>query len=607
MDSLKASNIPIISKGIVANIPNSSILIFDSNLKYVFAEGIELEKRGYKAEDMIGKTMYEVLPDTYTYFEPLYKRAVGGENFQIKLDSRGTTYLVTFSCIRAVENGPVYGMAVTQNISNLIEVERELEHQKKLYENVIDGISAGIWHWPNVNEGSQVWSKKYYELLGYEEGEIEANIENFSSLIHPEDIVAAYDIHTLHTPEYPVFYIEYRLKNKTGIYKWYLASGKITFDYKGKPQSMVGSLIDINDRKVAEEELTRTTLKFSGIFNNASGYIALLDTEGCYLECSPSILALRRLDLPDVIGKPIWHIGETPIDIVGSAQLKGFVEEALKGNFVKGDVMFGSKVWGIRYLTITCKPIYDANQSSILYIIMEGHDITDITNAKNTLGYQKQQLEDFAYITSHNLRAPATNINMLVDLLRNNIEPQDKEEYLKRITLSSSVLIETIDTLAEVLKIRNSGSLVKDNNNLQTVFEKVKAELSGIIENAGAVFTVDFAQCAVIAFPKVYFKSIFVNMLTNSIKYADANRPPHISITAFIENGRPVLTFADNGIGIDLDRHNDKVFGLYKVFTKRKDAHGVGLFLVKSQVESQGGSIVVDSTLGKGTTFTITF
>lgn len=96
-------------------------------------------------------------------------------------------------------------------------------------------------------------------------------------------------------------------------------------------------------------------------------------------------------------------------------------------------------------------------------------------------------------------------------------------------------------------------------------------------------------------------------MLTNSIKYADASRLPHITITAFIENGRPVLTFADNGIGIDLVRHKDKVFGLYKVFTKRKDAHGVGLFLVKSQVESQGGSITVSSTLGQGTTFTITF
>jgi sensor histidine kinase regulating citrate/malate metabolism len=74
-----------------------------------------------------------------------------------------------------------------------------------------------------------------------------------------------------------------------------------------------------------------------------------------------------------------------------------------------------------------------------------------------------------------------------------------------------------------------------------------------------------------------------------------------------MENDSPVLQFSDNGIGIDLNRHSGKIFGLYKVFTRRKDAHGVGLFLVKNQVESQGGNISVASTLGEGTTFTIHF
>jgi PAS domain S-box-containing protein len=606
MDRLKRSQIPIISKGIVASIPNSSILIFDENMRYVFAEGEELQKRGYKAEDMIGKTLYEVIPESYAYFLPLYQRAVKGENFQIKLESADDIYLVTFSGIKAEEDGPAYGMAVTQNITELVRTERLLEDQKHLYEAVIDAISAGVWNWPNVNEPKQVWSKRYYELLGYKENEIEATLDNYSALIHPDDIKQAYDLHSLHTPEHPVFYVEYRLKNKSGIYKWYLASGKIKFNSKGQPDSMLGSLIDINDRKTAEDSLINATLKFRGIFNNVTSLMALLSPDGMYVECSPSILTLRGKQLYDVLGTYIWDIVDTDADIPSSNLLKRFVEESATGKMCREDIMFNSNRWGVKYITITSKPIYDTDRR-LAYIIMEGHDITDITEAKNTLASQKEQLENFAYITSHNLRAPAANINMLVDLLKHDVEPESKDQYLQKITQSAGLLIETIDTLAQILKIRNNVDIAKDSNIFQQMLDKVKDEMAAIIENSNATIIADFTECPSVSFPKAYLKSIFINMITNSIKYASADRPPHISITSYMENDSPVLVFADNGIGIDLNRHSGKIFGLYKVFTRRKDAHGVGLFLVKNQIESQGGNIGVKSTLGEGTTFTIHF
>lgn len=606
MDSIKSSQIPIISKGIVASIPNSSILIFNSDMRYVFAEGEELVKRGYTPDDMVGKTIYEVIPHSYTFFLPLYQRALNGENFQIKLESGDTIYMVTFSCIKAEEDGPSYGMAVTQNITDLIQAERLLDEQKQLYADVLDAILAGVWHWPDIKKPQQWWSKRYYDLLGYEENEIDANLTNFSKLIHPDDVKAAYAIHTQHTPKYPIFYIEYRLKNKSGVYKWYLASGKIRFNNAGEPVSMLGSLIDINDRKVAEDALINATLKFRGIFNNVSSYMALLDADGKYVECSPSLLNLRQKSLYEVLNTYIWDLGPSAIDKAGSEILKRFVDDANKGIQSKESILFAGPKLGTKYLTVTAKPIYDTDRK-VAFIIMEAHDITDITMAKNTLASQKEQLENFAYITSHNLRAPAANINMLVDLLKHDVEPDSKEQYLQKITQSASVLIETIDTLAEILKIRNNADIAKDNLNLPDILEKVKGEMAAIIKNGNATIVSNFDKCTTVSFPKAYLKSIFINMITNSIKYASADRPPHISITSYMENNRPVLVFSDNGIGIDLNRHSGKIFGLYKVFTRRKDAHGVGLFLVKNQVESQGGNISVASTLGQGTTFTIHF
>lgn len=606
MDRIKSSQIPMVSKGIVSSIPNSSILIFDNDFRYVFAEGEELIKRGYKPEDMLGKTLYEILPESYTYVLPFYTRAIGGENFQIKMESAADTYLVTFSCIKADEDGQTYGMAVTQNITELVRTERLLDEQKQLYEAVIDAISAGVWHWPDISKPLQLWSKRYYELLGYNENEIEASLDNFTSLIHPDDVKAAFAIHHQHSPEHPVFYIEYRLKNKDDIYKWYLASGRITFNQNGEPVSMLGSLIDINDRKVAEDSLINATLKFRGIFNNVSSYMALLSPDGAYVECSPSLLSLRRKNLYEVLGTPVWEIGESPIDQMGGSILKRFVDDANNGIQSKESILFSGDTMGTVYLTVSAKPIYDTNRK-IAFIIVEAHDITEITEAKNGLANQKEQLENFAYITSHNLRAPAANINMLVDLLKHDTEAENKDQYLQKMSQSASLLIETIDTLAEALKIRNNLDISKDDNKLETVLTKVQGELAAIISNSGATFKVNFDECPNIKFPKEYMKSIFINLITNSIKYASADRTPHITIASHKENENPVLVFSDNGIGIDLNRHSGKIFGLYKVFTRRKDAHGVGLFLVKNQIESQGGNIGVNSTLGAGTTFTIHF
>jgi PAS domain S-box-containing protein len=606
MENIKSSQIPIISKGIVASIPNSSILIFNSDMRYVFAEGEELVKRGYKTDEMVGKTIYEVIPNSYTFLLPLYQRAINGENFQIKMENGDAIYMVTFSCIKASDNGPNYGMAVTQNITDLIRTERLLDEQKQLYGDVLDAISAGVWHWPDIKKPKQWWSKRYYELLGYEENEIDASLTNFSKLIHPDDVKPAYAIHTQHTPKYPVFYIEYRLKSKSGVYKWYLASGKIKFNNVGEPVSMLGSLIDINDRKVAEDSLINATLKFRGIFNNVSSYMALLSPDGKYVECSPSLLSLRRKSLYEVLDTYIWDLGQSAIDKIGGEALKRFVEDANKGVQSKESILFAGDTMGTKYLTVTAKPIYDTDRK-VAFIIMEAYDITDITEAKNTLASQKEQLENFAYITSHNLRAPAANINMLVDLLKHDVEPESKDQYLQKITQSATLLIETIDTLAEILKIRNNVDVAKDNVTFAEILEKAEGEMAAIIKNGNAVITSNFDKCTGVSFPKAYMKSIFINMITNSIKYASADRAPKISITSYLENDSPVLAFSDNGIGIDLNRHSGKIFGLYKVFTRRKDAHGVGLFLVKNQVESQGGNISVASTLGEGTTFTIHF
>ena len=95
--------------------------------------------------------------------------------------------------------------------------------------------------------------------------------------------------------------------------------------------------------------------------------------------------------------------------------------------------------------------------------------------------------------------------------------------------------------------------------------------------------------------------------MTNAINYREPSRQLRITIATKVEDNKLFMTFKDNGIGIDLEKNNDKIFGLYQRFHNYPESKGLGLYLVKSQVESMGGTISVESNVGKGTTFTIVF
>ena len=131
--------------------------------------------------------------------------------------------------------------------------------------------------------------------------------------------------------------------------------------------------------------------------------------------------------------------------------------------------------------------------------------------------------------------------------------------------------------------------------------------LSGAILKSKAVINSDFSKLSSISYNKIYMESIFLNLIGNAIKYRAEDRIPHIQIKTEIRNGKNIITFKDNGLGIDLDKHGHKLFGLNKVFHRHPDAKGVGLYLTKTQIESMGGTITATSEVNVGTTFTINF
>jgi signal transduction histidine kinase len=168
-------------------------------------------------------------------------------------------------------------------------------------------------------------------------------------------------------------------------------------------------------------------------------------------------------------------------------------------------------------------------------------------------------------------------------------------------------LSETMNELMDTLKARTQQQPELTEIRFKEVLDKVVQSLEGeLIANQASV-TFDFNEAPSIRYAKPYLESIFQNLLTNAIKYRSPERKPEIHFKSSTIDDRLELSVSDNGQGIDLDRFGDKVFGLHKTFHDHQEARGVGLFLIKTQIESMGGTISIESKVDKGTIFTIRF
>jgi PAS domain S-box-containing protein len=217
-------------------------------------------------------------------------------------------------------------------------------------------------------------------------------------------------------------------------------------------------------------------------------------------------------------------------------------------------------------------------------------------------------LKQFSYITSHNLRAPLSNLSGLLTLLDDmSIDNPELNEILGGFKKSTHLLNETIADLVKVLIIKDSPSILREEVDIKDVFENVFGQLSFLISTTQPLLKIDVASAPSLQVNKAYLESILLNLFTNAIKYRATDRPLKISIATKEVEDRVVMTIKDNGIGIDLVRNKDKIFGLYQRFHNYPDSKGLGLYLVKSQIESMGGRISVESKVDKGTTFTLTF
>ena len=192
-----------------------------------------------------------------------------------------------------------------------------------------------------------------------------------------------------------------------------------------------------------------------------------------------------------------------------------------------------------------------------------------------------------------------------MDLLADEHPELKEEEIVPMLTRASANLTQAIDHLSDVAivntslhdnmqRIDLSQSIDKAISNVEALAIKEEVEIINEVIKPSHVFGIH-----------AYVDSIVLNFLTNAIKYAAPSRQSWVKIRTEMQEEYLLLSFEDNGLGIDLKRHGDKLFGMYKTFHHHKESRGVGLFITKSQIEAIKGKVEVESEVDQGTTFKI--
>lgn len=221
-----------------------------------------------------------------------------------------------------------------------------------------------------------------------------------------------------------------------------------------------------------------------------------------------------------------------------------------------------------------------------------------------------KELKQLNYTTSHDIRSPISSLVSIIDLLEiSKIEDPETIELVALLKESGEqirkLLEKNIDALSDKHNLHENVEEVDLNENL----DSVKRSIHSLIQASNTTIYTNFSKVEKIRFNKAFLESVYLNLITNSIKYAKPGLPPTISIISEKTEGFHQLIVSDNGQGFDMEQVKDKIFGLHQRFhnNNNTDSKGIGLYLVHNHVTSLGGKINVESKLNEGTKFTIYF
>lgn len=359
------------------------------------------------------------------------------------------------------------------------------------------------------------------------------------------------------------------------------------------------------DHQLSDSKKSGYSLK--PFFEQTRDLLCIAGFDGFFKEINPALCTLLEYSEDELFSRPINSFIH-PEDQNLTAKHRQKIHEGkpllnFENRYIKKS---GEVIW----FSWTSIPKLD---QELVYAI--GKDITHQkvqTQHRNellsSLTRENGHLKKLNYTTSHDLRTPISCLLGVFELIElDTITDPETRSLIELLDTSTADLKKTLDVYIDGFQQNKSLIVELKDVHIPTYLKQVQQSIEKLLDDAETIIQTDFAGFETVLFNPDFMKSILLNLLSNSIKYAHQDRDPVITVKTQIENGLKQLIFSDNGIGFDSSRNKDKIFGLYQTFHDKYDSKGIGLYLVHSHVTDLGGSIAAESAVDEGTTFTITF
>jgi PAS domain S-box-containing protein len=559
-----------------------------------------------------------IIPDHRAEYKKMLDEAIANQSsfnteYEVLWVSGERRYILA-QCRYISSDNKIIGTCL--DISELRETTQKLSQNEILLKEAESISHNGSFEWFNGVDYI-FWSDELFRIHGYEPNSVNITFNFYESLIHPDDFERLSKLKSKIADTKSNFALEYKIIRPDKEVRYVYLTAKVILNNDGKINKIIGNLQDITELKNAAILLEKTESIYKTIASNVPDSIVLMFDKNYQLI---------------LFDGPILNQVNFKNELVTGIHLKNmFPDEEYQGNMEVLNKAFEGEESQIekefpneRIFMIDFKPVKDIS-GNIFNVMVVMHDITEIKKVQKSLEIKveelntsNQDLEQFAYVASHDLQEPLRKIRSFGDRLQTKFSKdiaQEGIDYIKRMQSASERMQTLIDDLLMFSRVTRTDEDYVDVD-LHDHLSKIVEDLEFTIEKKNA--TIDLMVNHTIKAIPGQIRQLFQNLMSNAIKFTQEGVAPVVEIKSEIFRGDAiaesleqskdycVITVKDNGIGFD-QQYADKIFELFQRLHTRNEYQGtgIGLAVCKKIVEKHSGLIKVISKLNEGTTFTI--
>ena len=572
---------------------------------------------GYSKDEFTGinyrhYTAPEDVKKVYQIFNYVYRTGKPSKEYNWEVTRKDGTKIhweVSISLIRDSEGQPIGFRGIVRDMTEKKRAEESLRESEEKYRTILETIEDGYFE-SDIRGNFTFFNDSLWRILGYPRDELMGmNTRQYMDEETAKELYKAFN--TVYNTGIPTKGFGHEIIGKDGTKRYVESSGSLIKDAEGKRIGFRGIMRDITEREQAKAEIIYLKEYNEKIVAGIPSSLLVLDRNLNIKSVNRTYLETGGIKDEDVVGKNIKEV--FPDQLLKDGRLLEALEEVMATRETRSlyEVKHASSDHPEKILNITVSGLRRAEEEeeeeeATLILVIE--DVTERARLQEEIRKKNEELENFVYVVSHDLKSPIVSMQGFSSMLLNEYREKLGEEggrYIERIRANASRMEVLISDLLALSRLGRVVGAFKDASSLEIINRVCNGLKSRMEENRIEVSITDDLPIIYCDADRIY--QVFENLVVNAVKFTGGAEEPKIEI-GYEEKGEFHQFYVrDNGIGIDPKYHR-KIFEIFQRLKEVEDEEGtgIGLVIVERIVKNHGGKVWVESEKGAGATFYFT-